>query len=210
MESNWAQTDNAKYLEIKKKVEEKTTKENPLYRQQLVNAVVNFCNEAGPLLDTRNYALTTYMQGSELKERTLKDVDEKLGNLVRVYEDKAESAYTAYIDRLYAAYRIKIDQVNNAGMAFLQVASLSQDEFDDLVVQYAGNHTMEAALKGYAEKNELECFPFLEKEDKADIAHEAAKYALSVIRNGHNNYEINSYAAGAGMDLFKNLRVCIE
>ena len=115
MESNWAQTDNAKYLEIKKKVEEKTTKENPLYRQQLVNAVVNFCNEAGPLLDTRNYALTTYMQGSELKERTLKDVDEKLGNLVRVYEDKAESAYTAYIDRLYAAYRIKIDQVNNAG-----------------------------------------------------------------------------------------------
>ena len=210
MPDNYPYTDNQKYIEIKKKVEEKTTMENPRYRQQLVKAIVEFCNVAGPLLDRRREVQETYMQGSDAKERMLVDIHEKLENIVRATTPKVESAYEDYLDRLDAAYRIRIDQVNNAGMAFLQVASLSQDEFDDLIVQYAGNHTMEAALKGYADKHGLECFPFLAKEDKADIADQAVKYAKSVISNGYNNYEIDAYVAGAGMDLFKNLRVCIE
>ena len=46
MPDNYPYTDNQKYIEIKKKVEEKTTMENPRYRQQLVKAIVEFCNVA--------------------------------------------------------------------------------------------------------------------------------------------------------------------
>lgn len=154
----------------------------PRFRQELNDAIVSFTRnykeEMEEIAEIRKNNVTGYLDSRR------DQLMETVNNGKRRAAERIEKAYSDYLERLDAAYSVSGNRVDVNILATLDPNKVlyTQEEFNSLVDQFKGNHTMEAALRTYAERAELLCPDFgPSKSEKEQIAERVAKYALGAI-----------------------------
>ena len=88
---------------------------------------------------------------------------------------------------------------------------MTQQEFDNIVEKHIGNHTMEIALRSYAEATGLHVLRCIyTKEEKEKLAENVYRNACSYINNTTPYFEIDSFMQTMAGMLFNEANVLTE
>lgn len=188
----------------------KQKQENPTFRRDLNSAVSSFTSQARTIVAKYDYAMQNYRSGSQPMKETFKECESMLSQALSEAQRKINSAYESYLSRLDKAYTLMGSEIQNNDLALLDPSrfTFSQEEFDSLADRYEGNHTMEAALRSYAQKVGLVFFAY-SKEEKRELAKYIYEEAMSWLRKVTVGY-IPAYLDQMAGGMFKNACVLVE
>lgn len=154
------------------------------FRTELNNALSPYMQRIIEL----NKKFQLYSATKELKEMYHPAIIDEAEQLANVAKERINAAYDNYIQRLNEAYTIYGIQIDEKDIQLLNptIFHLTQWEFDKLCDKHAGNATMEAALRSYAESMEL-LFEkdAITKQQKEEIALQVLHTALNDVRRNN-------------------------
>lgn len=135
--------------------QQRVSTSQPRYRKELNRILSVFIKEAAPILEMRNK-----FDRSSPREHFSDEIEQcnrKLEECQAVATRKIETALKDYLARLDRSYDISGNKIDHDTLALLDPSRvvLTQEEFDRLAEKFLGNHTMEAALRTYANKTGL-------------------------------------------------------
>lgn len=188
---------------------QRDTENQPTYRKQLNQALLDFCKKAGPLLDEGNDLQANNNTG--YFNARIMEIRDEVDNFRSEARSKCVKAYTDYLIRLESAFKLYGKDIDINVVNFLdpQKVKLTQSEFDRLVEPYLGNHVMEAAFRTYAEKMELAFSPTKTAEEKAKIAKKILDDAESYIGEDQG-WAISDWVISMKGELFKSANILTE
>ncbi len=172
---------------------------NSLYRTNLNRTILEYLKKVKPLLDRYH----EFDGNAELRQKYAPTVTNDVTNLQDEYLLRLEDTYKAYLNRLDTAYNITGSKIDNEDLALLNpnVFKMKQEEFNSLVHKHFGNHTMEIALRSYAESVGL-FLPnhLMTKKEKEELALTVYRNACAYIKNTTEYMQIDSFLENmAGM-----------
>lgn len=172
---------------------------NSLYRTNLNRTILEYLKKVKPLLDRYH----EFDGNAELRQKYAPTVTNDVTNLQDEYLLRLEDTYKAYLNRLDTAYNITGSKIDNEDLALLNpnVFKMKQEEFNSLVHKHFGNHTMEIALRSYAESVGL-FLPnhLMTKKEKEELALTVYRNACAYIKNTTEYMQIDSFMENmAGM-----------
>lgn len=172
---------------------------NSLYRTDLNRTILEYLKKVKPLLNRYH----EFDGNAELRQKYAPTVTNDITNLQEEYLSRLEDTYKAYLNRLETAYNITGSKIDNEDLVLLnpKVFRMTQGEFNDLVKKHLGNHTMEIALRSYAESVGL-FLPnhLMTKKQKEELALTVYHNACAYIKNTTEYMQIDSFMENmAGM-----------
>lgn len=175
------------------------TKFDSVYRTNLNRTILEYLKKVKPLLDRYH----EFDGNAELRQKYAPTVTNDITKLQDEYLSRLEDTYKAYLNRLETAYNITGSKIDNEDLALLNpnVFKMKQEEFNDLVHKHFGNHTMEIALRSYAESVGL-VLPnhLMTKKEKEELALTVYRNACAYIKNTTEYMQIDSFLESmAGM-----------
>lgn len=172
---------------------------NSLYRTDLNRTILEYLKKVKPLLNRYH----EFDGNAELRQKYAPTVTNDITNLQEEYLSCLEDTYKAYLNRLETAYNITGSKIDNEDLVLLnpKIFRMTQGEFNDLVKKHLGNHTMEIALRSYAESVGL-FLPnhLMTKKQKEELALTVYHNACAYIKNTTEYMQIDSFMENmAGM-----------
>lgn len=179
------------------------------YRKELNNIIVEYLEIVKPLAE--NYH--KFDSAPQLRDEFLPDIQNKLKNQNEISLEKLRTATNDYFERLEKAYIISGNEVDNEDLVLLNpsVFKMTQQEFNNIVEKHIGNHTMEIALRSYAEATGLHVLRCIyTKEEKEKLAESVYRNACSYINNTTPYFEIDSFMQTMAGMLFNEANALTE
>lgn len=188
---------------------ENTIQPQSRFRKELNDIIIDYLKIVKPLAE--NYH--KFDSAPQLRDEFLPDIENKLKNQNEISLEKLRTATNDYFERLEKAYIISGNEVDNEDLVLLNpsVFKMTQQEFDNIVEKHIGNHTMEIALRSYAEATGLHVLRCIyTKEEKEKLAESVYRNACSYINNTTPYFEIDSFMQTMAGMLFNEANVLTE
>lgn len=179
------------------------------YRKELNNIIVEYLEIIKPL--AKDYH--RFDSALQLREEFLPNIQSKLKTQNEISLEKIRIVTNDYFERLEKAYTISGNEVHNEDLTLLNpsVFKMTQQEFNNIVEKHIGNHTMEIALRSYAEATGLHILRRIyTREEKEKLAKSVYKSACSYISNTTPYFEIDSFMETMAGTLFNEANVLTE
>ncbi len=188
---------------------ENTEQVQSQYRKELNDIIVKYLEIVEPLVE--NYH--KFDSAPQLREEFLPDIQNKLKNQNEISLEKLRMATNDYFERLEKAYIISGSKADTEDLMLLNpsVFKMTQQEFNNIVEKHIGNHTMEIALRSYAEATGLHVLRRIyTKEEKEKLAESVYRNACSYIENTSPYFEIDSFMQTMAGTLFNEANMLTE
>lgn len=188
---------------------ENTEQVQSRYRKELNDIIVEYLEIVKPLVE--NYH--KFDSAPQLRKEFLPDIQNKLKNQNEISLEKLKTATNEYFERLEKAYTISGNKVDTEDLILLNpsVFKMTQQEFNKIVEKHIGNHTMEIALRSYAEATELHILRRIyTKEEKEKLAESIYRNACGYIENTSPYFEIDSFMQTMAGTLFNEANALTE
>ncbi|MDE5936303.1 MAG: hypothetical protein K2G83_02730 [Ruminococcus sp.] len=188
---------------------ENTEQVQSQYRKELNDIIVEYLGIVKPLAE--NYH--KFDSAPQLRDEFLPDIQNKLKNQNEISLEKLRTATNEYFERLEKAYIISGSKADTEDLILLNpsVFKMTQQEFNEIVEKHIGNHTMEIALRSYAEVTGLHVLRRIyTKEEKEKLSESVYRNACSYIENTSPYFEIDSFIQTMAGTLFNEANVLTE
>ena len=179
------------------------------YRKELNDIIIEYLSIVEPLL--KNYH--KFDSVPQLRDEFLPNILKNLQNQNEISLEKLRTATNHYFERLEKAYTISGNKADTEDLMLLNpsVFKMTQQEFNEIVEKHIGNHTMEIALRSYAETTGLHVLRRIyTKEEKEKLAESVYRNACSYIENTSPHFEIDSFMRTMAGTLFNEANALTE
>lgn len=179
------------------------------FREEINNIIVEYLKIVEPLCESYH----KFDSAPKLRDEYIPNIQKEVEKQKQISLEKLRTTTNDYFERLEKAYTISGNKANSEDLILLNpsIFKMTQQEFDNIVERNFGNHTMEIALRSYAETTGLHISRLVcTKEEKEDIADSVYRKACGYIENTTPYFEIDSFMKTMAGTLFNEANVLIE